>query len=146
MNKEGCIMHRFRAARLLLICVLLGARLTLAAAETLTVTASQARVYAHPDAKSRVLTTLPRGTTVSLIEQRAGWYQITLTDGKTGWVAEALVARVPVAAPARGIELVSIRDRQGQQVGLYTASYVLVIGVSGYTNGWPPHWHGSYPS
>ena len=79
------------AARWLLVYVLLGALLTLAAAETLTVTAPQARVYARPDAKSRVLATVSRGTTVSLLERRAGWYQIVLADGNTGWVAEALV-------------------------------------------------------
>ena len=129
-------MRCFSTTRLLLVCVLLGSLCTLASAETLTVTASQAKVYARPDAKSRVLASLPRGTTVSLLEQRAGWYQIALADGSTGWVAAALVARAPEAALARGFEAVSIRDRQGQQVGLYRASYALVIGVSGYAN-WP---------
>ncbi len=102
-DKEGN-MPCFTAARLLLIGVLCGTLCTLAAAETLTVTASQAKVYARPDTKSRVLASVPRGTSVSLLEQRAGWYQIALTDGSTGWVAEAQVARAPeTAAPTRGI-------------------------------------------
>jgi len=40
------------------------------------------------------------------------------------------------ARPTRGLEVVSIRDRQGQPAILYRASYALVIGVSGYTD-WP---------
>ena len=31
----------------------------------------------------------------------------------------------------------AIKDAKGQQVGLYQASYALVIGVSNYTAGWP---------
>src|SRR5262245_15139808 len=37
---------------------------------------------------------------------------------------------------ARGLEVITIRDRTGQPVGLYTASYALVIGASTYTH-WP---------
>ena len=43
------------------------------------------------------------------------------------------------ATEARGLKVV-IRDRAGQQVGLYKASYALVIGVSDYMDGprgWP---------
>jgi Caspase domain len=40
--------------------------------------------------------------------------------------------------PAAGVErALRIVDKTGQEVGLYTASYALVIGVSEYTNGWP---------
>jgi hypothetical protein len=39
-------------------------------------------------------------------------------------------------APARGFDIVSIRDRQGQEAVLYRGSYALVIGVSGYAD-WP---------
>ena len=39
-------------------------------------------------------------------------------------------------ASDRGIKLV-IKDKTGEQVGLYEASYALVIGVSDYTAGWP---------
>jgi uncharacterized caspase-like protein len=40
------------------------------------------------------------------------------------------------AAPARGFDAVSVRDRQGQQAVIYRASYALIIGVSSYAN-WP---------
>ena len=36
----------------------------------------------------------------------------------------------------RGVKIV-IRDKSGEQVGLYENSYALVIGISDYTNGWP---------
>ena len=45
-------------------------------------------------------------------------------------------ARTPEAPPTRGLKVVTIRDRTGQQVGLYTASYALIIGASTYTD-WP---------
>ena len=45
-----------------------------------------------------------------------------------------------IASPAiaqRGIVPVPIKDKAGNQVGLYKGSYALIIGVSDYTNGWP---------
>ncbi len=38
---------------------------------------------------------------------------------------------------SRGFKRVSIKDRKGQEVGLYKESHALVIGVSKYTSGWP---------
>src|SRR5436190_509372 len=37
----------------------------------------------------------------------------------------------------RGLSVVPVQDRSGQQVGSYSASYALVVGVSTYTGGWP---------
>lgn len=48
-----------------------------------------------------------------------------------------LVASGGVLAEERGIQVVSIEDPDGNQVGLYRESHALVIGVSDYTNGWP---------
>ncbi len=45
---------------------------------------------------------------------------------------------IPVAMAARGLEPVLIKDMKGEKVGLYKESHALVIGVSKYTNGWPP--------
>jgi hypothetical protein len=44
---------------------------------------------------------------------------------------------VSSAGAQRGIVPVSIKDKAGNQVGLYKGSYALIIGVSDYTNGWP---------
>ena len=46
------------------------------------------------------------------------------------------IALTLLADEPRGMKVV-IRDRSGQQVGLYENSYALVIGVSDYTAGWP---------
>ena len=45
-----------------------------------------------------------------------------------------VASRLAEAAPSRTIALLPIRDKQGQQVGLYSASYALVIGASAYVN------------
>ena len=44
---------------------------------------------------------------------------------------------VSSAVAQRGIVPVPIKDKAGNQVGLYKGSYALIIGVSDYTNGWP---------
>jgi len=46
---------------------------------------------------------------------------------------------LPIASPAaqtKGIKSVPITDSKGNQVGLYTGSHALLIGVSDYTAGW----------
>ncbi|WP_457576798.1 caspase family protein [Desulfomarina sp.] len=40
-------------------------------------------------------------------------------------------------ATSRSIKRVRIHDASGKQVALYEKSYALLIGASGYTNGWP---------
>ena len=54
------------------------------------------------------------------------------------WLCVCLACGIVLAlvAPARSLQDVTIRDRTGQQVGLYTASYALVIGASAYAH-WP---------
>ena len=41
-----------------------------------------------------------------------------------------------IGAQTKGVR-VTIKDRQGKPVGLYSESHALLIGVSKYTNGWP---------
>ena len=43
---------------------------------------------------------------------------------------------VSSAMASRGIVPVSIKDKSGNEIGLYKESHALVIGVSDYTNGW----------
>ena len=57
----------------------------------------------------------------------------------TTLVVALLALAVPFtsfAEQSRGLVL-SIRDEQGQEIGLYTGSYALLIGISDYTAGWP---------
>ena len=50
-------------------------------------------------------------------------------------LAAAIVSSA--AAQERGIVPVLIKDKSGNQVGLYKGSYALVIGVSNYGEYWP---------
>ena len=52
-------------------------------------------------------------------------------------VAAALLAPSTAAAQGRGLAVVVVRDRAGDQVALYEESHALVIGASDYTGGWP---------
>ena len=92
-----------------LVFVLAG---TAVAADTLTITARQAVVRAGPDSKRGILTTVPQGTTLALLETRKGWYKVLLDDGQEGWVAQSaarvqegrglgVVPAVGAAAPGR---------------------------------------------
>ena len=50
----------------------------------------------------------------------------------------AIVVSVQAVETQRGMKrIVAIKDTEGNQVGLYTESHALVIGISRYTNGWP---------
>ncbi len=40
-------------------------------------------------------------------------------------------------AASRGIQAVAVSDRAGQRIAFYKESHALVVGVSGYNNGWP---------
>ncbi len=72
------------------------------------------------------------------MEHRSGnrrlWIHATLLS--VFIAAIFFVTDVAVAAQTKGLQVV-IKDRQGKQVGLYSESHALVIGVAKYTNGWP---------
>ena len=48
-----------------------------------------------------------------------------------------IVSFLPAQAADRGIVPIPIKDKSGNQVGLYKESHALLIGVSDYTGGWP---------
>ena len=60
--------------------------------ERLHVTASEARVWQRPGVRGqqageeRITATLKRGARVEVIDEKAGWYQVILPDGKEGWM------------------------------------------------------------
>src|SRR5262245_26029579 len=62
---------------------------------------------------------------------------VAVSPAKEGLGPDTPASHTPTKPPAHGREVVTIRNRAGQEVGLYTASYALVIGVSAYTD-WPP--------
>jgi len=52
--------------------------------------------------------------------------------------ADRMVTIVPIKKDgSKGLNPVSIRDRSGNEVGLFRESHALVIGVSRYDSGWP---------
>ena len=49
-----------------------------------------------------------------------------------------LLATTGASADTRGLQLVLVKDKANQTVTLYKESHALVVGISRYTNGWPP--------
>lgn len=78
------------------------------AADTLTITVTQADVRAGPGVTHTILTTVPKGATFSIMETQEGWHKIVLADGREGWIAPAMaqvqgsraLTVAPSAAPA----------------------------------------------
>lgn len=101
------------------------------AVETLTITARQAVVRAGPDGKSAILTTVPQGATLALIEAGSGgWYRVLLDDGREGWVAQG-AARVKAE---RGIV-----GRDGAPMVLVPAGTFTMGSNDGAADEKPPH-------
>ena len=71
--------------------------------ETATVTSFRAPLHAEPDARSATLTTLTRGTLLSVdgLDDSQAWLQVTTPDGTSGWVS---VVYVLVHGPYRPVE------------------------------------------
>jgi Caspase domain/Bacterial SH3 domain len=59
---------------------------TAAAVETLTITADQAIVRAKPGITHPVLTVVPQGAILPVLETQQEWYKILLEDGREGWI------------------------------------------------------------
>jgi hypothetical protein len=58
----------------------------------------EARIYAERDPFSAVLLSSAAGDMYAVRARTSGWYEVTLPDGRTGWIAEQHV----VVGPARG--------------------------------------------
>src|SRR5262245_22355701 len=72
-----------------LLCCCLPA--PVAAASTLTITASQANVRSGPGLTFQVLTAVPQGALFPVLASQSSWHQIRLEDGREGWVATSAV-------------------------------------------------------
>jgi formylglycine-generating enzyme required for sulfatase activity len=60
---------------------------TVTAVETLTITADHAIVRAQPGITHPVLTVVPHGAVVPVLETQEEWYKILLEDGREGWIS-----------------------------------------------------------
>ena len=74
--------------------------LTLGAAR---VAATALNVRAEPSADADILTTLRRNASLTLMEERNGWFSVKLASGQIGWVSAQYVTRgdAPLPAPRR---------------------------------------------
>lgn len=55
------------------------------------ITLKNSNVRAEPDLKSKIITTLKKGTKVEKIGQSGDWVHVKLPTGKTGWIFHELV-------------------------------------------------------
>ncbi|GJL78699.1 MAG: hypothetical protein NPINA01_16880 [Nitrospinaceae bacterium] len=46
------------------------------------------RVREEPSLYSRVLATMAKGSTASVVTEQNGWYQVEFSDGQTGWISK----------------------------------------------------------
>ena len=58
------------------------------------ITLKNANVRSEPDLKSKIITTLKKGTKVEKIGQTGDWVHVKLSSEKTGWIFHELVKEV----------------------------------------------------
>jgi formylglycine-generating enzyme required for sulfatase activity len=96
-----------------------------AALETLTITADQAIVRAEPGITHPILTVVPQGAILPVLETQEAWYKILLEDGRVGWIT-------------REVGRVAQEERKSNVVAPQPAApvaqnrWALVIGNSAY--------------
>jgi N-acetylmuramoyl-L-alanine amidase len=61
----------------------------------LIISVGQANLREKPDAKSRILQTLSKGTKLVVVSKGNQWYRVRLDNGREGWVAESVVTPAP---------------------------------------------------
>jgi hypothetical protein len=65
------------------------------------VTATALNVREEPTADAPILTTVQRGATLQLLEEKDGWYRVRVASGGVGWVSAKYVA-MGAPPPRRG--------------------------------------------
>ena len=69
------------------------------AQERATVTADRANLRVSASVESAIVTTLSKGTTVTVVERTGGWARVTVGD-RSGWIRSSLLAGAGSAAPS----------------------------------------------
>jgi uncharacterized protein YgiM (DUF1202 family) len=64
--------------------------------ESLYIAVAKANVRQQPTTESRILTHLPIGTKVKVIQQYDNWFRIGFGEGKTGWVNNKVLSLVRI--------------------------------------------------
>lgn len=75
-----------------------------------------------------IITTLPKGLTVDIIEQNGRWYRVQLADGRTGWIYRQFIEVKPVVGDAYGGRSGSF---PADQLIEYAKSYLETVYVYG---------------
>lgn len=57
---------------------------------------------AEPGPYGQIITTLPKGLTVDILEQSGRWYKVRLSDGRTGWIYRQFIEVKALAYNASG--------------------------------------------
>ncbi len=65
------------------------------APQRLIISVGQANLREKPDARSRILQVLSKGTKLVVISKGNQWYRVRLDSGREGWVAESVVTAAP---------------------------------------------------
>lgn len=60
--------------------------------KTGTVTASILNIRSGPGTTYAVVTKIPKGTTVTILENKLGWYRVQLVNGTSGWGAQTYIS------------------------------------------------------
>ena len=58
--------------------------------ETYLILLKNSNIRSEPSTKSKIVTTLRRGEKVAKIDESAGWFNVRLPSGETGWVSKRL--------------------------------------------------------
>ena len=67
-----------------------------------------------PDTSYSVVAKVKKGETVTILAEENDWFQVKLTDGKTGWIANYLVKPGEIVGTQVGtINGTSVNVRQG---------------------------------
>jgi uncharacterized protein YgiM (DUF1202 family) len=59
--------------------------------ETWLILLKNGNIRSEPTTKSMIVITLRRGEKVVKVDESAGWYNVRLPSGETGWVSKRLV-------------------------------------------------------
>ena len=90
------------------------------AAGSVQVTVDGLNVRTGPSLQDTILTTLPNQTILPVIQTQKDWVQVKLPDGRTGWVANWLVASVaapPAASVSTAVQVESNTDDLNVRTG-----------------------------
>lgn len=87
----------------------------------------KANAYASPSTSSSVLATAAKGTYVSMITKAGNWYEVKLTNGKTGWIQTSKLAYAGISTKGvvkiDGLSLVITRHYSHSQLDALIKQY-----------------------